>query len=125
MPMTRYVAFLRAINVGGHTVKMAALRELFEVLDLEQVETFIASGNVIFSSTVSDAAALEQQIEAHLRQSLGYPVATFLRSTVELASIAAHSPFQAAEHAAGNTLYIAFLKNLLSETVQAKLLAAS
>ena len=46
----RLVAFLRAINVGGHNVKMDRLRELFEALGLSNVETFIASGNVIFDS---------------------------------------------------------------------------
>src|SRR5437879_835066 len=47
-PMNRYIAFLRAINVGGHTVKMDVLRRLFEDAGLFDVETFIASGNVIF-----------------------------------------------------------------------------
>jgi len=46
--MTRYIAFLRAINVGGHTVKMDTLRALFESLGFLNVETFIASGNVLF-----------------------------------------------------------------------------
>ena len=42
----RYAAFLRAINVGGHVVKMDQLRRLFESLGFSDVETFIASGNV-------------------------------------------------------------------------------
>ena len=45
--MPKYVALLRAINVGGHTVKMDRLRRLFEELGFKNVETFIASGNVI------------------------------------------------------------------------------
>ena len=49
--MIRYVAFLRAINVGGHVVKMDALRKLFVHAGLSDVETFIASGNVVFSSS--------------------------------------------------------------------------
>jgi uncharacterized protein (DUF1697 family) len=48
--MTRYVALLRAINVGDHNVKMAHLRTLFDSLGVSNVETFIASGNVIFDS---------------------------------------------------------------------------
>jgi len=58
MIMTRYVAFLRAINVGGHNVKMDALRALFESMKLASVETFIASGNVIFETNRRDPAAL-------------------------------------------------------------------
>jgi uncharacterized protein (DUF1697 family) len=105
----KYIAFLRAINVGGHTVKMERLRELFEELGLSAVETFIASGNVIFETSARSSAALEKKIEAHLRQSLGYEVATFLRSAAELAAVAAHEPFPRAElDASGNSLYIAF-----------------
>jgi uncharacterized protein (DUF1697 family) len=46
----RYVAFLRAINVGGRVVKMATLKQIFVGLKLAEVETFIASGNVVFTS---------------------------------------------------------------------------
>jgi uncharacterized protein (DUF1697 family) len=74
--MPRLIAFLRAINVGGHTVTMARLREEFEALGLKDVETFIASGNVIFTARDADTAALEKKIEAHLRKALGYEVAT-------------------------------------------------
>ena len=52
--MTKYIAFLRAINVGGHTVKMDRLRGLFESLGVLNVETFIASGNVIFEAKKKD-----------------------------------------------------------------------
>ena len=48
--MPRLIAFLRAINVGGHNVTMEKLRKQFEALGCEEVETFIASGNVIFTS---------------------------------------------------------------------------
>ncbi|MBA3354552.1 MAG: DUF1697 domain-containing protein [Pyrinomonadaceae bacterium] len=48
--MPKYVAFLRAINVGGHIVKMDHLRQLFEALGFSNVDTFITSGNVIFDS---------------------------------------------------------------------------
>ncbi|MBK6427791.1 MAG: DUF1697 domain-containing protein [Blastocatellia bacterium] len=49
--MSRYIAFLRAVNVGGRIVKMkAALRSIFEELGYQQVSTFIASGNVIFET---------------------------------------------------------------------------
>ena len=66
----RYVAFLRAINVGGRVGKMAALKGLFERLKLADVETFIASGNVIFTSA-SDAQRLERLIEGALEKVLG------------------------------------------------------
>ncbi len=106
----RYIAFLRAINVGGHTVKMERLRSSFAALGFGAVETFIASGNVIFQAAATDVQALERQIEAHLRQALGYDVTTFIRTLSEVAAIAAYQPFPSDELAAsGNTLYIAFL----------------
>src|SRR2546426_4439388 len=94
--MPKYVAFLRAINVGGHTVKMDHLRLLFEALGFSNVETFIASGNVIFDSKSKNTKALEEKIEGCLYETLGYPVSTFIRSTVEVATIANYKPFNAA-----------------------------
>ncbi|MBC7921372.1 MAG: DUF1697 domain-containing protein [Ferruginibacter sp.] len=108
--MLRYTAFLRAINVGGHVVKMAHLRTLFTELGFSNVETFIASGNVLFETPVEDPHSLERQIERHLHQSLRYEVATFIRTPSELAAIAHHPSFAPADLIAdGSALYIAFL----------------
>ena len=90
--MPRYVAFLRAINVGGHTVKMDRLRVLFEDLRLKNVETFIASGNVLFDTSAKDIGALERKIEKHLEQALGYEVTTFVRAMTDLAGVVAGHP---------------------------------
>lgn len=108
-PLTRYVAFLRAINVGGRTVKMDALRRIIAIspLGVSDVETFIASGNLIFQGMTQDTRALEGHIEEHLLASFGYPVETFIRTTAEVAAIASQQPFP--EHP-GTGLYVAFLK---------------
>ena len=106
----RLVAFLRAINVGGHVVRMDELRRVFESLKLRNVETFIASGNVLFEGGVGDAARLEQRIERALAQALRYDVGAFIRSTAELAGIAAYRPFGAGEPA-GSKLSVVFLKS--------------
>lgn len=108
--MSRHFAFLRAINVGGHTVTMAALRTHFEALGATDVETFIASGNVVFESRARDAAALERRIETHLESALGYEVATFLRSGDELIAVAAEPAFDAKRRAAARAFNVAFLK---------------
>ena len=91
--MARYVAFLRAINVGGHVVKMDVLRAAFDELGFENVETFIASGNVIFDTREKDIPAVERRIEQALQSTLGYEVATFIRSLEEVAGIARYRPF--------------------------------
>ena len=105
--MPRYAAFLRALNVGGgHVVKMDRLRQLFEQLGLEDVETVIASGNVLFTSTSKNEKALAAKIAAQLEDALGYEVATFLRTPAELAEAARRSPFGKIDAA---NLYVGFL----------------
>jgi uncharacterized protein (DUF1697 family) len=122
--MPKYVAFLRAINVGGHTVKMDHLRRLFEELGFANVETFIASGNVIFDSRTRNTTALEGKIEKHLRAALGYEVATFVRGTSEVAAVANSKPFSDADLAgAGNTLYIGFVAKIPDDRGKQKLLS--
>lgn len=107
--MPRFVAFLRAINVGGHTVRMERLRGFFESLGLTSVETFIASGNVAFETGTRSAASLEKRIQERLRDELGYEVATFIRTPSELAAIVAHRPFKRAELEGARALNIALL----------------
>jgi uncharacterized protein (DUF1697 family) len=110
--MPRYVAFLRAINVGGHIVKMDQLRRLFAQLGLTDVETFIASGNVLFTSPSKSGPALEKKIEQQLKAALGYEVATFVRTADEVCQAAAHEPFPAAVMKAPyHGLYVSFLRD--------------
>jgi uncharacterized protein (DUF1697 family) len=106
----RYIAFLRAINVGGHVVKMDVLRRLFEELGFVNVETFIASGNVIFETRSADNASLQKKIEKHLEKSLGYEVRTFIRSESEVAAIAGYKPFPAPRITAAAAFCVGFLE---------------
>ena len=122
--MTRYVALLRAINVGGHTVKMDVLRKHFARMGFANVETFIASGNVIFDASEDEPAALEERIAYELENSLGYAVATFLRTGAELAAIVRHRPFEPTvidpdQHA----LYVGFLPRKPSAETARKIVA--
>ena len=65
VPRMRYVALLRGINVGGNTlIKMAELKACFEEIGLDEVSTYIASGNVLFEAEKADPVALEEAIEA-------------------------------------------------------------
>jgi uncharacterized protein (DUF1697 family) len=122
--MQRYIAFLRGINVGGHNVKMERLRTLFAELGFAKVETFIASGNVIFEAQAEDPAMLERQIEQHLRLSLGYDVATFIRSASELVAIANYQAFPPADCALpGSSVYVAFLHAVPPDAVRERLAA--
>lgn len=108
--MIKYAAFLRGVNVGGHhIVKMEELRRIFAALDaVENVKTYIQSGNVIFeTSAATDSAALAEKIEQELGAALGFEVKTMLRTFAELEEIAAANPFKEPE--AGAKTYVCFL----------------
>jgi len=120
--MNRYIAFLRAINVGGHTVKMDHLRTLFEALRFSNVATFIASGNVIFDTKSADTRALEDKIERHLKKALGYDVATFIRSVPEVVAAAEYQPFGPdATRDNGYSMFVVFIREAPSVAGQRKL----
>lgn len=108
MGTTQYVAFLRAVNVGGRIIKMSELKTIFERLGLTDVTTFIASGNVIFTAS-GTIAALEAQIERGLDASLAYAVPTMLRTTAEVARAAGFEAYPATARA-GASLYVGFMK---------------
>lgn len=91
---TQYIALLRGINVGGHTVRMEELRRLFQELGLENVRTYIQSGNIFFNTRDPDPAALTRKIERHLEKTLGFEAAVFLRTIPEFESILAADPFK-------------------------------
>jgi uncharacterized protein (DUF1697 family) len=118
----RRIAFLRAINVGGHTVTMDRLRQLFERMGFREVETFIASGNVVFEAAGS-AASTEKTIAAGLEKALGHDVATFVRTPAELADIAAYQAFGAADVARAQAHCVGFLAEPLGKAAAAKLMA--
>ncbi len=120
--MARYVAFLRAVNVGGHTIKMDALRQQFEALGFSGVETFIASGNVVFETTLAIDRDLEIKIEHQLQQAFGFEVFTFVRTVAELAALADYQPFQPSDFAAAAAFNIAFLTAVPTNESQQKLL---
>ena len=105
----RYVAFLRAINVGGHIVKMDHLRTLCEAIPLANVATFIASGNVLFDSK-KPRAQVEAAIEKKLKAALGYDVATMVRSGADLAAIVERVTKERLDRDV--TRYVGFLKDV-------------
>src|SRR6476469_5768259 len=92
--MSRYVAFLRGMNLGGRRIKNDELRRHFEEMGFEEVATFRASGNVVFSDPGRETESkLARRVEAELDERLGYDVPVFLRSAEEVSAIAALEPF--------------------------------
>ena len=91
--MTAYVALLRAVNVGGTgKLPMTELKAMCEAAGFDQVRTYIASGNVVFTSDLSEdqvRAAIETLLEAYA----GKPVGVLVRTATEMADTLARNPF--------------------------------
>ena len=112
--MHNYIAFLRAINVGGHNIKMDYLKLLFKKMGFSNAETFIASGNVIFESNEEDRLKIENTIEKYLLKSLGYNTAAFLRTSEELKHIIKYKAFPPVKYDEAAANNIGFIKNTLN-----------
>lgn len=98
--MERFVAFLRGMNLGGRRVKNDELRRCVAALGFADVQTFRASGNVVFASEDGDADGVSARLETGLRDALGYEVPVFLRAGGELLAMSARQPFDAGAIAA-------------------------
>ncbi len=120
--MMRYIAFLRAINVGGRNVKMEVLRGLFEGIGFSQVATYIASGNVVFETPRTDISAVEAEIAAVLHTALGFEVAAFIRTVAQVGSVVEDVPFSQDQLAAASALNIAFLHEVPDEEQTTRLI---
>lgn len=95
--MTLWLALLRGINVGPkNQVKMTDLQQACTALELQEVETYIRSGNVIFASPVTEAE-LRPRLETHLAETFGFPIQVILRSTAEIDRLIADCPYSPAE----------------------------
>jgi uncharacterized protein (DUF1697 family) len=91
--MTAWIALLRAVNVGGTgKLPMSELKAMCEGLGFTAVRTYIASGNVVFSSRKSEPA-IKSALEARLAEYAGKAVGVLVRDAQEMAEVAAQNPF--------------------------------
>lgn len=121
----RYVALLRAINVGGNsTIKMAELRELGERLGFADVATLLQSGNLTFEATETDPDDLEQRWEQAVAESFGVSTAFIIRTTPQWQALIAANPFPAEAKADPSHLLVLPSKDALGEAAIAALRAA-
>ncbi|WP_460523465.1 DUF1697 domain-containing protein [Humibacter antri] len=95
--MTRFIALLRGINVGGRTIKSAELAEVFRSLGYDAVKTVLASGNVVFDAegeaSAPRAEGLRTDIERALGDTFGYDAKVHVLDTASLAAIVDAYPF--------------------------------
>jgi uncharacterized protein (DUF1697 family) len=117
----RYVALLRGINVGGNNlIKMTALKTCFEEHGFDDVVTYIASGNVLFTAPGSDRSALTQQIEKLLTDTFRYPSSVVLRTRKQMADIVERAPHGFGQSPAKYRYDVIFLKEPLTAKVAIK-----
>lgn len=93
--MTKYVAFLRGINVGGRIIKKDELKACFEKAGYKNVTTWLQTGNVTFESD-KQVSALKKEIEAALTKTFNYPAKVIVLSTANLKKIIEANPFEGA-----------------------------
>ena len=108
--MTAFVALLRAVNVGGTgKLPMTELKAMCEELGFGAVRTYIASGNVVFTSRKSESA-IKAALEKRLHAYAGAPVGVLVRSAAEMAKVLVDNPF--AKMAPNRTVAIFLAKPL-------------
>jgi uncharacterized protein (DUF1697 family) len=110
LSMNKYIAFMRAINVAGHTiVKMSDVRDAFAAVGCRDVRTYIQSGNVIFDSPARDAATILETLQAKLRNVLDDEPVILLRTVSEMEKLLGRDPFKDVKAEPGIKLYVVFL----------------
>ena len=117
----KYVAFLRAVNVGKRQIKMVDLKEMFEAVGFQNVQTFIASGNVTFESEERNKKVLIEKIENEIEKKFDFHSEVMLRTINELQQIIAESPFKDIPLDKNTILYVGFLYNELDASSIKKL----
>jgi uncharacterized protein (DUF1697 family) len=119
--MSRYVALLRGINVGGkNLIKMAALRACFEKDGFRDVATYIQSGNVLFTSAGSERQRLARRIEDLLAATFKYRASVVLRTRKQMQNSVGDAPDGFGAHPAKYRYDVIFLKDPLTAATALK-----
>ncbi|MBI3193984.1 MAG: DUF1697 domain-containing protein [Ignavibacteriae bacterium] len=108
--MRVFIAMLRGINVSGQKrVPMNELKALYEEIQFQNVTTYIQSGNVVFSSEVSDANILSKKIEEKIFKKFGFEVPVIIRTMKEMQAVIKNNPFLKEKNIDTERLYITYL----------------
>jgi uncharacterized protein (DUF1697 family) len=108
--MTTYISILRGINVSGQKlIKMDALKKMYENLNFENIQTYVQSGNVIFSTNATDLKKLENKITSQIEKEFGYVVPVIVLNVEILGGIIKHNPFAKDRQKDFSFLHVTFL----------------
>ncbi|MFN0049046.1 MAG: DUF1697 domain-containing protein [Cytophagales bacterium] len=108
--MATYISILRGINVSGQKlIKMDDLKKVYENLNLVDIQTYLQSGNVIFSTKESDLRNLETKIKTQIEKDFGFEVPIIVLNIETLADIIKHNPFANDNRHDISCLHVTFL----------------
>jgi uncharacterized protein (DUF1697 family) len=118
------ISMLRGVNVGGHhKIRMDALKALYESLGLRDVQTYVQSGNVIFSTKERDIERLAIEIENSIERTFGFRPAVIVRTVAELRDVVRRNPFAARQGIESRSLLVTFLLKDPGQAARDKVLA--
>ncbi|MEP7103402.1 MAG: DUF1697 domain-containing protein [Candidatus Dojkabacteria bacterium] len=110
-PSTTYIALLRGINVGGHTIRMRDLIAAFKAQGFINVNTILASGNVVFDNVTMDEEDIANSIERKLLKQFGFNVPVLLRTQKDIQRLINSDPFKDIKVINETRLYVSFLSD--------------
>lgn len=120
--MQKYVSLLRGINVSGQKkITMAALCDVYRQIDLGQVQSYIQSGNVLFTSGISDVENLRRRIESAIKDRFGFTVDVLLRTSDDIRALSLENPFLVQDGIDLKKLHVTFFKQRVRKDVSALL----
>ena len=108
--MQTYISMLRGINVSGrNTIKMDALRTMYESMNFNNVKTYIQSGNVVFKTKTSKSNELQKKIISQIKKDFGFDVPVMVKEIIELSTVYNHNPFLIKRKEDISKLHVTFL----------------
>jgi uncharacterized protein (DUF1697 family) len=107
--MSKFVAFLRGINVGGKTMKMQELTQVLQRLGYTEVKTLLASGNIVFASEGKSALELVGEIEAAISEHFKFKVTVQVRDLAQIKQLVVENPFSDHKPSKDTHWYVTFL----------------
>jgi uncharacterized protein (DUF1697 family) len=105
--VSKYIAFIRGINVGGIVLKMDDLKKILDHAGFKKIQTYIQSGNAIFESSITNIPEIEKKIKSGIFKESGLDIVVIVKTKEELEKITASHPFEEKDNQKG--LYITIL----------------
>lgn len=114
--MTVVISFLRGINVGGRNmIKMETLRELYQLMGLLDVQTYLQSGNIVYRTRERNLTKLGLRLEDEIESRFGFRPSVIQRTPAELRDVVARNPFAGREGIEPSKLLVSFLRDQAQE----------